>query len=118
MSGRRSRSKGQRGEREVCQQLALHGLDVRRGWQARSGQVEADVEGTELWWEVKRGKRCNPRAAYKQALGDTDGRVPVVAWRDDQAPWMVTLSLADFLALWLGRAESSSSDDHEAHEDR
>lgn len=98
MTGRHSRNKGKRGEREVAALLAARGfVGIKRGWQARQGNTECDVEGTRWWLEVKRGKRCNARAAYAQACADTDGRVPVVVWRDDRSEWMVTLSFADFL---------------------
>lgn len=103
MSGRHSRNKGKRGEREVANALSDAGfVGIKRGWQARVGSTECDVEGTPWWLEVKRGKRCNPRAAYRQAVSDTDGRMPVVVWRDDREDWMVTLSFKDFIELALG----------------
>lgn len=97
--GLSQRNKGKRGEQEVALILRHHGLVVHRGWQARRGQKECDVEGTSWWVEVKRGKKCNARAAYRQAQGDTDGRPIVVVWRDDREPWMVTLRFDDFLAM-------------------
>ena len=99
MGGRHSRSKGQRGEREIVGIMGKYGMELHRGWQTRAGQTECDVEGSPWWIEVKRGKRCNPRAAYRQAKADTDGRLPVVFWRDDREAWMVTLSLEDFMRI-------------------
>ena len=92
--GSSQRNKGKRGEREVSIIFDLHGYTTHRGWQARRGQTECDVEGTPWWVEVKRGKRVNVRSAMRQAKDDTDGREPIVVWRDDREPWMVSLCAA------------------------
>ena len=52
--------------------------DAQRGLGQARGADQCDVEGTPWWIECKVGRRQNPRAALRQALGDTDGR-PVVA---------------------------------------
>lgn len=97
--GRSSREKGKRGEREVVTALRMVGYDARRGFQSRAGTDECDVEGTEYWIECKRGRRVNLRGAWKQAAADTDGRPPVVVWRDDRAEWMVLLSLEEWARM-------------------
>ena len=104
--GSSQRNKGKRGEREVATIFRLKGYTTHRGWQTRSGQTECDVEGTPWWIEVKRGKKVNIRAAMRQAKDDTDGRPPIVVWRDDREPWMVSLTLEQFLAL-TGTAKAS-----------
>jgi len=83
----------------VVAHLASLGFEARRGWQARQGHAQCDVEGTDWWIEVKRGKRCPIRAAMRQAEADTDGRPCLVLWRDDRQPWMVTLRLDDAVVL-------------------
>jgi hypothetical protein len=97
VGGRHSRNKGKAGEREVVRIFRESlGMDTRRGWQAASGTTACDCEGTPWWVEVKRGRVVRLRAAYAQAKADTDGRPPVVVWRDDRGPWMVLLALEDF----------------------
>ena len=114
MGGNHSRNKGKAGEREVAQLLRIAGFDARRGFQARAGTDECDVEGIDdpaargggYWVEVKRGRRCNLRGAISQAEEDTDGRAPVVIWRDDRAPWMVLISLEDWARMaWRARRD-------------
>jgi len=99
MSGRKSRSKGQRGEREAVALMAAHGfLSARRGWQARSGKDACDVEGTPFFVEVKRGKATNIKAAVRQALAATDGRAVLVLTRDDHGEWLGTMQAPALLA--------------------
>lgn len=97
MSGKRSRRKGAAGERELANILKERlGLDVHRGLQTAGARV-CDVEGCPVWIEVKRGKKVSIRKGYEQARNDTDGRVPVLVYRDDRCEWMVLASLADVL---------------------
>ena len=110
MGGRASRTKGQRGEREIVAFMARLGYTTARGWQSRQGHAQCDVEGTEWWIEVKRGKKVNVRAAMRQALGDRDTRRPLVVWRDDREPWMVSLSLEDAVRLFAGAAMAAPPD--------
>ena len=99
MSGKSSRDKGTRGEREVAQRLRIAGFDARRGFQSRAGTDECDVEGLPYWCEVKRGRRVNLSGALRQSQQDTDGRPPVVIWRDDREPWMVLISLEEWARM-------------------
>lgn len=99
MSGLRSRRKGQSGEREVVEAFRQAGFPTARRCMQSQGAVGCDVEETPFWLEVKRGKKVNVRTAIKQAAKDTDGRTPIVVWRDDREPWRVDLSLEDFLRL-------------------
>ena len=101
--GRMSRDKGARGEREVATILRAAGYDVGRSSQtAGARQCDVDGAGLPVWIEVKRGKRVGVRAAFRQACGDTDGREPVVAWRDDRGEWMVCLRLEPFVRMMAG----------------
>jgi len=114
MGGRASRSKGQRGEREIVAFLERLGYTAGRGWQSRQGHAQCDVEGTEWWIEVKRGKKVNVRAAMRQAVADRDDRRPLVIWRDDREPWMVSVSLEDAVRLFEGAADGATSAGPEA----
>lgn len=103
MTGRLSRRKGKRGEREVAtllrEALPWFANAVRRGWQSRAGDDECDVEGTPWWIECKRGKAPNIRKALAQADTDTDGRAPVVFTRRDREGWVVSMHAKDWLQL-------------------
>lgn len=100
MSGSKSRNKGARGEREVCNILRAAGYDVARSNQAH-GARSPDVDGVPgVWCEVKIGKKVNVRAAWRQACNDTDSREPVVIWRDDRQEWMVLCRLESW-AKWV-----------------
>lgn len=104
MSGKRSRDKGKRGEREVAALFAAAtpGDGVARGLgQARAGAEAPDVTSSAFWIEVKRQKKPNIRAALAQAVADCGPRPlwPVAVTRDDRGSWRVTLELTDFLDL-------------------
>lgn len=107
-----SRQKGARGEREFASLLRQYGWsEARRGVQYSGRTGAADVVGVpNVHWEVKRNERLNQMDAYDQAKRDArDGELPVVAWRKNDCPWMVTLSADDFLVIlreWVnGRGE-------------
>ena len=109
--GKSQRDKGQRGEREVVAWLTAHGYPgAGRGWQSRRGHAQCDAEGTEWWIEVKRGKQVNVRSAMRQAMGDRDERKPLVVWRDDQQPWMVSMHLEDAVRLFAGNDRGDGDD--------
>ncbi len=102
-TGRRSRAKGAQGERDVANALQAIYPDASRGGllqtQYRRGAPACDVEGTPWWIEVKRGARPNIQGAYDQAVGDTDGRPPLVITRKDRSAWLCTLPLDRFVDL-------------------
>lgn len=93
--------KGKRGERELAGVLRDAGHSARRGQQFSGANGDADVicDMPGVHWEVKRVEKLNVVKAWKQAKGDCGSAVPVVAHRTNRAPWLVTLSLDDFLAL-------------------
>ena len=99
MSGRRSRQKGKRGEREVARLFTDRGYQARRGDSQSAGAREADVEDTSFWVEVKRGKRCPIRRAIEQSEGDTDGRPTLVFWRDDRSDWRIDMGADTFFEI-------------------
>lgn len=108
MSGRRSQTKGRRGERELAALLQQHGYDVRPGEPLSYGQ-EADVVGLpHIHCEVKRCQQVRLETWMEQATKDAqrfqDG-VPTIFHRKDRSPWLVTMPLENWLQLY-GRAMS------------
>lgn len=116
--GRGARTKGHNFERKIANLLTdLTGLKWRRGLnQSRDGGAEsADVVCEDnhpladlLHFELKRMKRCNIRAALRQALEDIanqpNSKIPVIITKNDREEILVTMRLQDwlhFLEAWL-----------------
>lgn len=103
--GRSSRRKGKVGEREIVNALKAAGFEAaHRSAQYCGNTGDApDVEGLPgIHIEVKRVERLNLRKAYEQAVNDSKkrGDIAAVFHRGSYQPWMVTLSLEDFLKLY------------------
>ena len=100
-----SRDKGKRGELEASHILNSFGFNTRRGQQYSGATGDADVIGIDgLHLEVKRVEKLNIYEAMEQSRFDArDGEVPVVMHRKNNKGWLVTLDLADFVALWKER---------------
>lgn len=104
-NGRHSRNKGKRGEREVAKIFQKAGFPARRSVQynGRPGTA-ADVVGVPgLHIEVKLVERESIRAWYRQAEMDASAsqeqEIPIVVHKKSREPWLVTLSLDDFVKL-------------------
>lgn len=103
MSGRRSQAKGRRAELELAQYLQEHGCaDAKAGEPLNFGTVP-DVTGIDgLHIECKRHERLEISNWYNQAQADAqrmkDGR-PAVIFRQNRKPWMIVISLSDFLEI-------------------
>ena len=98
--GKRSRSRGQRGERELRDKIIeIFGLPTRRGTNLTGQQdIEGGIPG--VHHEVKRVERLNIYKAMGQAMGDAaEALIPVVFHRKDRAPWMVTFQLDDIIRV-------------------
>ena len=99
-----SKAKGSRGEREIAKILKEHGYaDARRTVQycGSSGEA-ADVVGIPgLHLEIKRVERMELYKWYAQAVNDSakSGDTPIVVHRANNKPWLVSLSLEDFLKI-------------------
>ena len=105
--GRSSRRKGKVGEREIVNALKAAGFEAaHRSAQYCGNTGDApDVEGLPgVHIEVKRVERLNLRKAYEQAVNDSkkNGDIPAVFHRQSCQPWMVTVSLYDFLKICEG----------------
>ena len=103
--GKRSRDKGKRGEREVAKILQTAGFPARRTVQynGRPGTA-ADVVGIPgLHIEVKLVEKESIRAWYRQAQRDAhaspENEMPVIVHRKSREPWLVTMSLEDFIKI-------------------
>ena len=98
--GRANRRKGASWEREVARLLRLIWPDAKRGLQTRGGTKEVpDVEGTPFYLELKRGVRCNIKAALEQAASSSDGRPPVAVTKEDAKRPIVSMYIEDWFNL-------------------
>lgn len=104
--GRSSKRKGKIGELEVVNLLKAAGYNTHRSVQycgATGDAPDVVVEGLPLHIEVKRVERLNLKQAYQQAVHDSkangNNEIPVVFHRRSRQPWMVSLSVEDFLEL-------------------
>lgn len=91
-----SRAKGQRGERELAEELTrLFGLQCRRGQQycGIEGQDVVGIDGLHI--ECKRTNGLRLWQAMQQAARDAGDNVPIVCHRADRQPWLITLALED-----------------------
>ena len=95
ISGKMSRNKGKRGEREFAKKL---GYNARRGIQFRGGEDSPDVVSDleEFHFEVKRTERLSLWDALAQASRDSGNKIPIVAHRKNHKPWVIILTLDDF----------------------
>lgn len=102
MSGRCSRERGKRGERQLAAALTAAGFPAARGQQHRGGPDSPDVrcEALPVHWESKLTEKFQLYAALEQAQREAPaGRMAVVAHRRNRKPWVAVLALDDFLAL-------------------
>ena len=99
-AGRRSKAKGASFEREVRALLRDLWPEAKRGiGQARSAKEVSDVEGTPFWIECKSRKQVSVLDALEQAEEATDGRLPVIVWRERGRAIQVSMRLGVLLAV-------------------
>lgn len=101
--GRKAQAKGRRGELELTEFLRERGYDAAPGTALNFGK-EADVTGLPgMHIEVKRNERLEVSRWYQQAQQDAarmkDGK-PVVIYRQNRKPWMIVMTLSDFLDVY------------------
>ena len=103
MTGKMSRDKGKRGERELAALLnKLFNIDTcRRGQQYCGLAGNADVVGIAgVHSEVKRVESLNITKAMAQAVDDCpDSDVPVVHHKKNGGDWMTTIRTEDLPEL-------------------
>ena len=97
-----SKDKGARGEVELAHILQQHGYSARRGQQYSGANGDADVIGLpKIHIECKRVERLNLYDAMAQSIHDArDGEIPVVMHRRNNAKWLITLHLDDFMEIY------------------
>ena len=103
MSGRSSKQKGKRGEREAAAELgALLGVDARRGVQYQGGPGSPDVvlDGVAIHVEAKRTEKLSLWPAVDQAKADAPtGSVPIVWHRPNRRGSVIVVETARLLEL-------------------
>lgn len=109
--GRGARLKGAAFERQLAKYFTEHtSLDAKRGiGQTRNGGAEvSDVDMPVLHVEAKRHKRCNIKAALRQAIEDANinGKIPVAITKDDRADILCTMRLEDWIDFFNAYLES------------
>lgn len=99
-----SRLKGANGERELARILRDFGFDSHRGQQFKGSPDSPDVTGIpNVHIECKRVERLNIYEAMEQSFRDAgDGELPVVMHRKNNEPWLVTMTLGDFVKIVKG----------------
>lgn len=113
MNGRGAQAKGRRAEIELAKYLAANGFEDARPGAPLNYGTEADVTGIKgLHIECKRHEKIELNKWYQQAAGDAermqDG-LPAVIFRQNRRPWMIALSLADFLKI-MGGGQNGDKD--------
>lgn len=100
--GRRSLTKGKRGEREAAAEIRrLFGTDASRGRQFQGGPDSPDIVTgiDDVHFEVKRAESLQIYSAMDQATEDAQDRVPVVLHRRNNRPWLAIVPLDDLPRL-------------------
>lgn len=126
--GKASRLKGANFEREIAKDLReFFGptdgdtSQIKRGiGQTRAAHEVPDVEFPPFWIEAKRHRISTPRKAlaqayrdlsiHKLATGDSRFKIPIAITKDDNDKSVVTLFLADFLALLYPNLEAKAKE--------
>jgi hypothetical protein len=102
--GRRSLTKGKRGEREAAAEIRrLFGTEAIRGRQFCGGPGSPDIITglTDIHFEIKRAEKLSLYAAIEQAANDAGEKVPVVLHRKNNKPWLAIVPLDQLLRLAL-----------------
>ena len=102
-----SQRKGAQGERELAKLLEAEGYPMERGGPC-FGTVPDLVGLPGIHVEVKRVEKLNVSEAMRQAERDADrflDGAPAVFHRRNREPWLVTMRLADWPALYKTNQE-------------
>ena len=103
MSGRFSKQKGKRAEREAAAVLSeLLGVSARRAQQYAGGVDSADVIGIaddRLHIEVKHQERMHLYQWLEQSIRDAEHKCPIVIHRSNRRDWLVSFRLVDLVSL-------------------
>lgn len=104
--GTRSQRKGRGGELELVNILRCNGISAQPGQAVSFGKTPDVIGIAGVHAEVKRVEKLNVLEAMQQAIRDAekfkDG-LPAVFHRRNRSPWLVTMTLEDWLKLYKGR---------------
>ena len=101
--GSKSQRKGADGERELAAVLREYGYSIERGGSLSFGEVPDLVGLPDIHFEVKRVERLNVPEAMRQVVRDSEAfrdGAPAVFHRRSRAPWLVCMTLADWISLY------------------
>lgn len=101
MSGRKSRDKGQRREREFAKLIEGRRIPLSGSQEG----FENDVEGLGLKWEVK-ARKDGFKTLYKW-IEDEREKPDALAIRADRKPWLVVIKLDKFLEIIGGNKDGA-----------
>ena len=109
MSGRRSRTKGKRGEREVVALARAAGLDAERTWQT----AQSDDPATRCCDILVAGRpaQVRLRGSGFGALYDALENVDMAFVRADHRPWVAVLPALRLFELLAGECNRQRSSD-------
>lgn len=103
--GKSQQRKGRSGEIELVRILNINGIPAEPG-QAVSYGATPDIVGVDgVHVEVKRVEKLNVLEAMNQAIRDSkkfDDGLPTLFHRRNRSPWLVTMTLDDWLKLYRG----------------
>jgi hypothetical protein len=104
MSGKKSRNKGKRGEREAARLMSdLLGVPVTRGVQYKGTPESPDLAGLDqygLHAEVKRDERTVSASMYKaieQSRKESGGLIPFVLARKNNESWVLAIEVSNLV---------------------
>lgn len=100
--GKASLSKGKRGERELAKELnAVLGIDAHRGRQFSGSPDSPDVVTSinDIHIECKRVEKLQLYPSLEQAANDAGSKIPILAHRRNNKPWVITVYLTDLPEL-------------------
>lgn len=98
-----SNRKGKAGERELSKLFRSYGFEgARRSQQFAGINNDADVVGLpHVHVECKRVERLNIHEAIEQTIRDKrEEELGIVAHRKDRTPWLVTMTLDDWMEIY------------------
>lgn len=114
-----SKRKGDAAERELLEVLTSSGIPAERHQQGlladfKGGHgnpdISATVAGHPLHIEVKRTERLRLSEAMRQAKRDAVNAIPAVVHRANRQPWVISLELSEFLAIFAGNKARQNRD--------
>jgi len=99
--GRKSKSKGARGERDAAKALSnLFNVQAYRGRQYSGSPQSPDVVAMpEIHFEVKRTEAFKLYPSLTQATNDSGNSIPVVLHRRNREKWVIVAYLEDLPKL-------------------